>query len=322
MLKWSASLLALLSILGNMALAHGAEYETEEYSVPAGSHPHDVAPAIDGGVWYTAQHAGALGHLDPITGRTRHIPLGPGSRPHGVIVAPDGAAWVTDSGLNALVRVDPKSDEVRVFPLPPGSPYANLNTAVFDRKGTLWFTGQSGIYGRLDPRSGVVEVFDAPRGYGPYGIAAAPDGTVYFASLAGSYVGRVDGDSGRVEVLEPPTPGQGARRVWSDAKGMIWVSEWNAGQLARYNPADGSWREWKLPGSRPRPYAIYVDERDRIWLSDFGDNALVEFDPKTETFVTTPIPSRGAAVRQMLGRPGEVWGAESATDKLIVVRIR
>jgi virginiamycin B lyase len=25
-------------------------------------------------------------------------------------------------------------------------------------------------------------------------------------------------------------------------------------------------------------------------------------------------------VRQILGRPGEIWGAESATDKLVVIR--
>ena len=32
-----------------------------EYPVPAGSRPHDVAPARDGGVWYTAQGSGELG---------------------------------------------------------------------------------------------------------------------------------------------------------------------------------------------------------------------------------------------------------------------
>ena len=65
--------------------------EIQEYEVPAGTHPHDVAPAPDGNVWYTAQITGALGKLDPETGETRHIPLGSGSSPHGVIVGPDGA---------------------------------------------------------------------------------------------------------------------------------------------------------------------------------------------------------------------------------------
>ena len=124
-----------------------------EYRVPVGTHPHDVAPASDGTVWYTAQHTGALGRLDPATGKTTEIPLGEGSAPHGVIVGPDGAAWVTDGGLNAIVRVDSKTGAVKRYPLPASSGYTNLNTATFDRRGVLWFTGQSGIYGRLDPRT-------------------------------------------------------------------------------------------------------------------------------------------------------------------------
>jgi virginiamycin B lyase len=56
----------------------------------------------------------------------------------------------------------------------------------------LWFTGQNGVYGRLDPKSGTLAVFDAPRGTGPYGIATAPEGQVFFAFLAGNYLGRID----------------------------------------------------------------------------------------------------------------------------------
>ncbi len=293
----------------------------QEYPVPQGSHPHDVAPAPDGTVWYTAQFTGELGRLDPATGQTHHIRLGEKSRPHGVIVGPDGAPWITDGGLNAIVRVDPKTEEVQVFPLPEGSGWANLNTATFDHRGVLWFTGQSGIYGRLDPKKGKVEVFAAPKGRGPYGIATTPDGAVYYASLAGSHIARIDTQFGIAEVIEPPTPNQGARRVWSDSKGQIWVSEWNSGQVSVYNPDTEEWRQWRLPGNNPKPYAVYVDERDRVWLSDFGSNALVQFDPASESFEVFILPSSPANVRQILGRPGEVWGAESGTDKLVVIRI-
>src|SRR5437764_5246020 len=133
----------------------------QEYAVPAGSHPHDVAPAVDGGVWFTAQSAGYLGWLEPATGDVRQIALGPRSAPHGVILGPGGAAWVTDGGQNAIVRVDPATEEVQRFPLPDGRRNANLNTATFDGRGILWFTGQAGVYGRLDPATGRVEGFDA-----------------------------------------------------------------------------------------------------------------------------------------------------------------
>jgi virginiamycin B lyase len=297
-----------------------ASVRLREYPVPDGSHPHDVAPAADGTVWYTAQATGRLGRLDPATGQAEEVPLGVASAPHGVIVGPDDAPWITDGGLNAIVRVDPATKAVRRFPLPADRPAVNLNTATFDRRGWLWFTGQAGVYGSVDPRGGRVRVFDAPRGAGPYGITTTPDGRVYYASLAGSHLARIELASGEARVLEPPTPGQGARRVWSDSKGRLWVSEWNAGRLGRYDPAAGRWREWPLPGRSPQPYAVYVDDRDVVWLSDFGANALVRFDPASERFTSFPLPTADSRVRQLLGRPGEVWGAASAVDKLVVAR--
>ncbi len=302
------------------ATSQTAAAAVTEYPVPAGSHPHDVAPAQDGTVWYTAQGSGELGRLDPATGRTRHVPLGTGSAPHGVIVGPDAAPWITDGGLNAIVRVDPETGAVRRFPLPPERGPTNLNTATFDPRGIVWFTGQSGIYGRLDPTTGQMRVLDAPRGPGPYGITTTPDGTVYYASLAGSYVARIDPTTGAAAILGPPTPGQGARRVWADSQNRIWVSEWNAGRLAMYDPATSRWREWRLPGANPEPYAVYVDTRGGVWLSDWGANALVRFDPARETFEGVALPTLSAAVRQLAGRPGEVWGAESGADKIVRVR--
>ncbi|HEX6025236.1 MAG TPA: hypothetical protein VFZ00_24805, partial [Solirubrobacter sp.] len=289
-----------------------------EYRVFAGARPHDVAPAPNGTVWFTAQGAGEMGRLDPRTGKTRRVKLPGGSAPHGVIIGPDDAAWITDGGLNAIVRVDDKTHRVRTFPLPASHPAANLNTATFDRRGRLWFTGQAGVYGRLDPTTGRMRVWDAPQGPGPYGISTTPSGRVWYSSLAGSHIARVSSD-GSVKTVAPPTAGAGARRVWPDSRGRLWVSEWNAGQVGMYDPRRDRWREWTLPGANPMTYAVYVDETDRVWLTDFGGQALVRFDPKTERFDVYRLRAN-ANVRQLLGRPGEVWGAESGTDRLFVAR--
>ena len=324
-LRRSVLPLALIAALLASSCAADEPEETQPssvqaYDVPEGSHPHDVAPADDGGVWFTGQRAGFLGHFNPSTQAVEEVPLGDGSAPHGVIVGPDGAAWVTDGGLNAIVRVDSTTHQVRNYRLPADREGANLNTATFDRDGVLWFTGQAGVYGRLDPASGSMTVYDAPRGAGPYGIATKPSGEVYYASLAGNYVARIDAATGRATVLEPPTAQQGARRVWSDSTGRIWVSEWNAGQLAVFDPASEKWREWRLPGPSPQAYAVYVDDQDQVWVSDLGANVLVRFDPTTETFTSYPLPGPASNVRQILGRPGEVWGAASALDQLVVIR--
>jgi virginiamycin B lyase len=290
------------------------------FNVPNGSHPHDVAPAPDGTVWYTAQHQGAIGILDPKTGKVIQVSLGSGAAPHGVIVGPDRAAWITEGGQNAIARFDPTTKAVKLFPLPKEFPNANLNTATFDRKGILWFTGQNGVYGRVDPATGKIEAWKAPKGYGPYGITTTPGGEVWYASLAGDHIAKIDTVSGDALMVQPPKPGVGPRRIWSDSKGMLWVSFWNSGEIGRYDPINKVWKVWGLPKSKGGCYAIYVDNSDKIWVTDFIANAIHRFDPASESFESFPSDKRGASVRQLLGRPGEVWGAESGVDRLVVVK--
>jgi len=316
------ALIALLITLLWSPLAASAEVAVQAYPLPAGGGPHDVAVGADGLVWYTAQRSGHLGRLDPAGGKVDLISLGPAASPHGVIIGPDGAPWVTDSGTNSIVRVDPRTREVKRWSLPEARGYVNLNTATFDKRRRIWFTGQNGIYGRLDPATGAMQVWDAPRGRGPYGITTTPDGEIYYASLAGSHIARVDPDTGGATVIEPPTKDQGARRVWSDSRSRIWVAEWNSGNVSRYDPGRKEWKTWKLPGDRPRVYAVYVDDRDKVWLSEWTANAMVRFDPETETFQAFPSDRRSANVRQILGRPGEVWAPESGADRLVVYRLK
>jgi virginiamycin B lyase len=304
--------------------AAGAQVTIQEYPLPARVGAHDVwaDPAPGGPVWFSAQRSGELGRLDPRSGKVEMIPLGARSSPHGVILDAEGAPWLTDGGQNAIVRVDPKTRAVKAWALPESTGYANLNTAIFDKSGVHWFTGQSGYYGRLDPKTGDLKVFDAPGGRGPYGIHATPEGTVYYASLAGSHIARIDAASGKVTVIEPPTRRQGARRVWSDSRGLVWVAEWNSGQLSRYDPKTGAWAQWKAPGESPRVYAVYVDERDKVWVAEWTAQAMLRFDPATQKFESFRSSTATANVRQIHGRKGEVWTPESAADKLVVYRYK
>jgi virginiamycin B lyase len=307
---------AVLALAAPGALAAEVTY----YNVPQGAHPHDVAPALDGTVFYTAQWQGAVGILDPKTGKTTQIPLGKDSAPHGVIVGPDRAAWITDGGQNAIARFDPATKSVKIFPLPKDFPDANLNTATFDRKGILWFTGQNGVYGRVDPATGKVEAWKAPKGVGPYGITTTPKGDVWYASLAGDHITKIDTVSGDALMVAPPKPGVGPRRVWSDSKGLLWVSFWNTGELGRFDPIAKTWKVWSLPKTTHGCYAVFVDDKDKIWVSDWQANAILRFDPATEKFESFPSNRRRADVRQILGRKGELWAAESGTDRLVVVK--
>jgi virginiamycin B lyase len=309
---------------GRAQAASAARLQSWPLNTPRSTGIHDLAPAPDGGVWFSAQRSGHLGWFDPRTGKSELISLGSGSSPHGVIAGPDGAAWLTDGGHNAIVRVSWPARELKLLPLPAGTPYANLNTCAFDGDGDLWFTGQGGFVGKVGVRSGQVSVQPSPRGRGPYGICATPRGEVWWCSLAGSFIAQIDRQTGTSRIVEPPTPRQGARRVWSDSRGRIWVAEWNSGQLSVHDPGlgsgAGSWRSWKAPGAEPRVYAVYVDDQDMVWASEWSHNAMLRFDPGREKFDVITMPRPGANIRQILGRPGEVWLPESGTEFISVIR--
>lgn len=114
------------------------------------------------------------------------------------------------------------------------------------------------------------------------------------------------------------TPRQGARCVWADSQNGIWVNEWLAAQVSLYDPKSNKWRAWKAPGDSTQVYAVYVDNKDIVWLSDFGANATLRFDSKTEKFIVHKSTSRNASVCQILGWHGEVWFPESGLNKLVV----
>ena len=165
-----------------------------------------------------------------------------------------------------------------------------------------------------------MRVWRAPGGYGPYGITVTPRGDVYYASLAGSHIARIDVRTGRA-TRHPAADARPGR-----APGLVGLSRPDLGERVERGPArplrpgDRRWREWKLPGAAPQAYAVYVDDRDVVWVTDFGGNAIVPLRPAHRALHGLPLRTADAAVRQLLGRPGEVWGAESGLDRLVVVR--
>ena len=186
------------------------------------------------------------------------------------------------------MRVDPATKVVKLFPLPANSPDANLNTATFDRKGILWFTGQNGVYGRVDPATGKVEAWKAPKGPGPYGITTTPNGEIWYASLAGDYIVKIDTVSGDA------TDGGAAEARRRSAPHLVGFQRPVMGELLEH------WRDWALRSAQQdlesvEPaenqsgcYAIYVDDKDKVWVSDWDANAMQRFDPVMEKFESFP----------------------------------
>ena len=60
-----------------------------------------------------------------------------------------------------------------------------------------------------------------------------------------------------------------------------------------------------------------------VWFSESGvqPNTLVRFDPRTKSFSSTPIPSGGGVVRNMVSTPDDaLYLACSGVNKVAIAR--
>ena len=75
----------------------------------------------------------------------------------------------------------------------------------------------------------------------------------------------------------------------------------------------------------PRPlYGIAVTSDGIVWYSESGvqPNTLVRFDPRTKQFGTTPVPSGGGVIRNMVATPdGKLYLACSGVNKVGVAEV-
>ena len=210
----------------------------------------------DGIVWYTAQRDGQLGRLDPATGkvdliaarrgrgaarrdhRSRRRALGHRGRHqlHRPRRSEDARGEALAAAGSARLR-QPQHRDVRQAAAASGSP------------------ARTAIYGRLDPATGEIRSGTRRAAAGRTASPPRPTGDVYYASLAGSHIARVDLDDRRGDGHRAADRRARARGASGPTRrAAIWVSEWNSGQRQPLRPADGSLEDLeaaRVIGRRP-----------------------------------------------------------------------
>lgn len=309
----SIALLIAAPLLIPVTFAHGdralSPVEIREWTVPwADSRPRDPYVDARGRVWFVGQTADYVAMLDPATGQFTKYDLEKGAGPHNLIVDPNGIVWYAGNRAAHIGRLDPATKEIRKIAMPEAGA-RDPHTLVFDPKGDIWFTVQGGGYvGKLAVATGAVQLVKIPgERTRPYGIIVDPQGRPWFNEFATNKIGTVDPATMKLREYELPNAGARGRRISRTSDGAIWYVDYARGYLGRLDPATGRVEEWANPsGANSRPYAMAVDEQDRLWYVETGvqPNQLVGFDAKTKRVVsTTPISSNGATrntVRHMV----------------------
>ena len=313
-----------------------------EYSLTTAYVPHDSIAHPTNGLIYTVDQG--LDHMvvtDPISGQSQYVvqsdggamkyhegvpkaevvgEFNPGSRhgPHSLDLGKDGKYYVTNTGSTSIGVFNPDSntwEPSHVIPRELGASYPH--TIRVDQKGFAWFTlAGSEKVGRLWPETGKFDIIDLPKavssgisgGTQPYGIDINPiDDTMWYGRLFGDKIGYVDAET--LEVTEYDSPLRGPRRMRFDKDGILWISGYSEGQLARVDVSEGfdakvyDMPEY-APGYRPAPYALGVHPQTQdIWLNENMTDRIYRFIPSEERWVVYPVPLSGTYTRDMTFSP-------------------
>jgi virginiamycin B lyase len=293
----------LAGVGGYLLFPRSPEVRFVEYRMPElHDAPIAIAAAADGTIWFTIDRADAIGRIR--AGRLERLPTsGPNIEPTGLGIGQDGSAWFTDMAARAIARIGP-TGEVSRFTL--DTPIVRLGRLVVAPEGAAWFaeSTRSSIT-RLKDGSFTRYQVEPSRG-GPYGVAMAPDGSVWATLQSGNQLLRINA-AGRVENLEIPRPGALPTDVAAGSDGSVWFLQFRANRIGRWRSGtfddfeiggesaglsglavapdksvwfgmlrrsslgrlrDGKIKAFKLPRDNARPYTLVIDPVGNVWYAD------------------------------------------------------
>jgi len=282
--------------------------EITEWQVPwPGTRPRDPSVGAPDKIWFVGQQGDYVGLLNPQTNEFKRYDLDDGAGPHNVTVAPDGTPWYAGNRQSHIGRLDPETGEIEKFMMPDPSAVRDPHTLIFNEAGDVWFTAQQSNYvGRLSPsRGGEIGLIEVPTARSrPYGIVLDSSERPWFVEFGSNKIGTIDPTTMRLTEYLLPDAGARPRRIALTSDDAIWYVDYARGYLGRMDPATHEVREWQAPGgSNSQPYAMTVDDTDRLWFFETNPepNRLVGFDPETESFFSvTELASGGGTVRHMV----------------------
>ncbi len=296
------------------------EITIREWRVPTlGQRSRDPVEAPDGSIWWTGMWASLLGRLDPATGEMEEYRLPLAARPHTIVADDEGYIWYTGNSNATIGRLDPRTGLITEYPTQGRDPHS----AVFHVNGNLYFTSQqAGMIGRLNPVTGEMrEVRTESR---PYGIKVDQRGVVWIAYMGTNKIAAMDPETMDIHYYEIAEEQTRIRRLDVASDGTIWYVNSTMGRVGRLDPATGEYQEWPSPsGPDSHPYAIAVID-DVVWYNESAmrPDALVRFDPQSESFQSWAIPSGVGIVRNMaVTRDNNLLIHQSSSNYIGIVEI-
>lgn len=313
-LNWLiAFCLPLLSATGAMA-AETAAPKIVEWQLPAPMFGRTAALAPDGSIFIAVPNDNKIARFDPRTQTFREWEMPRNHHPNSAIVDRNGTVWTTGYGNGTIGRLRPATGVISEFTVPSGGGGPH-SLVLSDDGDTLWFTMQTGDkLGSLDTATGRIAEYETSGS--PTGIAMDRAGNIWWCRNTDNKLGRMEPRSGKITEVDLGR-GSRPRRIAIAADGMLWVTLYGKGQLAKVNPQTLKVvKTYPLPGGNAGPHAVTVDNAGAVWANELKTDTVLRLDPVTEALQVIRLPSPNNGVHHLLAEAGRIWYVGSHNGKI------
>lgn len=288
-----------------------------EWSLPKPLFARSSAIAPDGALYIAVPNDNKIVRFDQRTATFSEWNLLNGHHPNSILVDRSGTVWTAGFGNGTIGRLKPATGMIAEFFVPTAG--SGPHSMVLSADGsTLWFTQQSGDrLGSMDTETG--RIVEHETSGGPSGITIDRNGNVWWCRSNDNKLGRLNpltGETGELDL------GRGARprRIATAPDGMLWVTLYGRGHLAKIDPVEMKIvKSYALPGGNAGAYAVNVDGSGMVWVNEIRLDTVVRFDPVSETMQTIRLPSTNTGIRQLTVDGGRIWYTGSHNGKLGVI---
>ena len=264
--------------------------------------PIAIAAGADGSIWFTIDHADAIGRVR--NGRIERLRTpNRNTEPLGLAVAADGSAWYTDLAARAITRVS-SGGEIARFVL--DTPITRLGRLAIAPDGAAWFADLTG-YGVTRLKAGVFtrHQIESARG-GPYGIAVSTDGAVWATLQNGNQLLRVAAD-GTGKTFDIPSGGAVPTDVAAGSDGSVWFLQFRANRIGHFK--DGQFSDIEVGQENTGLSGISIAPNDDVWFGMMRRASLGRL--RNGRIAVFPLPRGNARPFSVaVDRDGNVWYAD------------
>lgn len=153
---------------------------------------------------------------------------------------------------------------------------------------------------------------------GPAGIAIDADGDVWIANASGAGVTGLSNQGASLTGAAGFTAGGtifGAQAVAADTNGNVWVADTLTSTLYRLSVVSGSVvSSTSTTAGLSGPTGLAVDKQGRVWVANFGDGSVSQFDHDATLLGNSPLKAGGtlqAPFAVAIDPTGHAWITDS-----------